>query len=111
MPGFKTLAAFTAAALLLVAPTIARAQAQCPALALNSVQGDDGTLYITLATKQLPLGLSFNWALSDGEILRGQGTADITVKAAKGSFIIATLVVSGLDAGCEDSVSLPIEVG
>src|SRR5207249_9090087 len=57
---------------------------------------------------------SYNWTISNGRIISGQGTSTITVDTAglAGQTIRATLDVGGYDMPCPAScsVSVPIEI-
>ncbi len=51
--------------------------------------------------------LAYNWTVSAGEILQGQGTSIISVSTEKlsGINIIATVAINGLPKGCEGTES------
>lgn len=101
----------TLAAALLTAPIHAGAKADaCPALNINGVELDDGSLIIALAMDPVPAGMTFDWAVSAGEISEGQGTQTIVVKAPVGTVVTATVLVGGIDPVCQDAVSYTIDV-
>lgn len=55
-----------------------------------------------------PENLSYNWLVSLGEIVKGQGTSAIQVKKPEdsaGSNVTATVEIIGLPAGCENKAS------
>ncbi len=54
-----------------------------------------------------PLELTFNWTVSEGNILEGQGTASISVDSNKleGKTMTATVEVSGIDPSCPRTAS------
>ncbi len=56
--------------------------------------------------------LTYNWTVSNGTIVAGQGTAAIKVdtKGLKGQFITASVEVGGLRYDCTNFSSLTMEV-
>lgn len=70
------------------------------------------TLIITCVTKFLKTDVTYNWTISAGVIISGQGTARILVntKEASGMFITATVELAGLPAKCPNVASASAEV-
>lgn len=93
-------------------------QAQnCPGIMVQSPsyeipEGD--TLVFVAATKGADprLPLTYNWAISAGSIISGQGTAKIMVNTGglAGMFVTATVELGGLPAKCASTASSSIEV-
>jgi len=56
--------------------------------------------------------ITYNWAVSNGTIIAGQGTKSITVdtKGLSGQLIITSVEVSGLNVTCDNVKSLTIKV-
>lgn len=97
---------------------LSSAQAQnCPGIMVQSPfyeipEGD--TLVFVAATKGADpkLALTYNWAISAGTIISGQGTAKIMVNTGglAGMFVTATVELGGLPAKCASTASSSIEV-
>lgn len=74
--------------------------ASCSVITVSTFQIGETLSRFTANVEPEPDGVSFNWAVSTGEIVKGQGTSGIEVSAPKGSFITASVEVAGLAAGC-----------
>lgn len=87
----------------------------CPGIAVypysDEITAGD-TLIFTCVTKNLTANVTYNWAISAGAIVSGQGTARIYVdtKDASGMFITATVELGGIPASCERAASASSEV-
>jgi hypothetical protein len=70
------------------------------------------TLIITCVAKFIKTDVTYNWTISAGTIISGQGTARILVntKEASGMFITATVEIKGLPAKCPNVASASAEV-
>ena len=92
----------------------AKAQ-DCPGISVlpysDQITAGD-TLIITTVTKFLKVNVTYNWSISAGTIISGQGTARILVdtKEASGMFITATVELGGLPAKCANTASASAEV-
>lgn len=105
---------FFLAACLLLTGLCATAQ-DCPTLSAepNSFLLTSGdTLVFTVLAKYLNAKVTYNWSVSAGTIISGQGTREIKVSTADagGIFITATAEVAGLPAGCTNTVSATVEI-
>ena len=92
------------------------AQAQdCPGISVlpysDQVTAGD-TLMFTAVTKFLKVNVTYNWSISAGTIISGQGTARILVniKELSDQFVTATLEVGGLPANCANTASASAEI-
>ena len=103
-------------AILLTIGTVSSAQAQnCPGIAVESSSyevpmGD--TLVFVVNTKNAPANVTYNWVISAGTIISGQGTAMIKVntKDLEGMFVTATVDLGGLPRNCNSSASSTTEI-
>ena len=91
-------------------------QAQdCPGISVepnsDEISSAD-TLVFTVVTKFLKVNVTYNWAISAGTIISGQGTARILVdtKEAAGMFITATVDLGGLPSNCTSAASYTVDV-
>jgi hypothetical protein len=87
------------------------AQAQnCPGINVipytDEITAGD-TLIFTATTTNLKVNVTYNWSVSAGKIVSGQGMARIYVdtKDASGSFITATVQLRGLPEKCSTTAS------
>lgn len=96
--------------------TYSKAQ-NCPGIMVQSPsyeipEGD--TLVFVAATKGADprLAITYNWTISAGTIISGQGTAKIIVNTGglAGMFVTATVELGGLPAKCASTASSSIEV-
>jgi hypothetical protein len=92
----------------------ARAQ-NCPGIAVESYSyevaaGD--TITFIAGTKGLEVHPTYNWAISAGTIISGQGTAKILVntEGLGGMYVTATVELGGLPAKCVSTASSSVEV-
>ncbi|NOT52426.1 MAG: hypothetical protein HOP10_14240 [Chitinophagaceae bacterium] len=93
------------------------AQAQnCPGISVEpssyEIPAGD-TLTIVAVTKNTPASVTYNWTISNGTIISGQGTAMIKVNTAglpEGAFITATLELGGIPKSCTNTASASSEV-
>lgn len=91
-----------------------RAQ-NCPGISVvpfaDEVNAGD-TMMFTVFTKVLEYNVSYNWTISAGTIMSGQGTARILVntKEIGGEFVTATVELGGLPAKCSTTASASAEV-
>lgn len=92
----------------------------CPALQLivpppGITEGEIVTLRATLAGKKGSAQLRYEWTLSAGEIISGQGTSSIQIKTDNlgGDYVTATVEIKGLPASCAvfQTASFPIKAG
>lgn len=92
--------------LLILAPVAQAATdtsaASCGTITVSTFQIGETLARFTANVEPEPGDVTFNWAVSTGEIVKGQGTSGIEVSAPKGSFITASVEVAGLAAGCPD---------
>jgi hypothetical protein len=92
----------------------ARAQ-NCPGISVvpftDEVSAGD-TMMFTVFTKILEYNVTYNWTISAGTIMSGQGTARILVdtKEIGGEFVTATVELIGLPAKCSTTASASAEV-
>jgi hypothetical protein len=58
------------------------------------------------------LGVTYNWAISNGTIVQGQGTnrINISTEGLKGQMITATVELGGLEPACPSVSSYSVEV-
>lgn len=96
--------------------TLLSVQAQnCPGISVvpysDEISAGD-TLVFTCVAKFLKTDVTYNWSISAGTIVSGQGTARIQVntKEASGMFITATVELGGLPAKCPNTASASAEV-
>lgn len=89
---------------------IAMSAQNCPGIAVypytdEITEGD--TLIFTCKTENLTALVKYNWTVSAGEIVSGQGTARIYVNTlgATGDFITATVELVGLPEKCSTTAS------
>ncbi len=93
------------------------AQAQnCPAISVESSSyqvpvGD--TLVFGAVTKNAPANVTYNWSISAGTIISGQGTSLIKVSTAEladGMFVTATVEIGGIPRSCNSAASSSAEI-
>lgn len=88
----------------------------CPGIAIesNSYEIPAGdTLVFAAMTKNTPANVTYNWAISAGTIISGQGTPMIKVNTTglpEGAFITATLELGNIPKNCSSSASSSAEV-
>lgn len=106
---------FILAALVSVIPTSAQSIQPCSDFSIEAVEKvDPGTSIVLSArtnTRDVSLrGLRFNWSVSVGTIIAGQGTSNITVDttALGGQLITATVEVVGSQMHCSTSKTVSI---
>lgn len=93
---------------------LAKAQ-DCPQLSVEPntylLKAGD-TLVFTVLAKYMKEKVTYNWTISAGTIISGQGTRQIRVSTndAAGMFITATAEINGLPATCTNVVSNTVEV-
>jgi hypothetical protein len=87
----------------------------CPGIAVYAysdaiTEGD--TLIFTCKTENLTAIVKYNWTVSAGTIVSGQGTARIYVSTteAAGLFITASVTLDGLPEKCSTTASASSEV-
>lgn len=104
------------ASLFITCFTLSFAKAQdCPGISVypysDEITAGD-TLIITCVTQFLKTDVTYNWTISAGTIISGQGTARILVNTAEtgGMFITATVELGGLPAKCATTASASAEV-
>jgi hypothetical protein len=106
-------AALTALSLAVLAPTdqlgAAGQTASCPESYVNAVMLDDGMAIFGVSLVPPHDEVVYDWTVSAGSIVEGQGTATITVKADIGTLVVATVQIGGLDAGCADTGNAALE--
>lgn len=91
-----------------------RAQ-NCPGISVlpftEEVSAGD-TMMFTVFTKVLEYNVTYNWTISAGTIISGQGTARILVntKEIGGELVTATVELVGLPAKCSTAASASAEV-
>jgi len=88
----------------------------CPAITVtapSSTQLTGKTFQMSVNVKALPANssLTYNWAISSGTIIAGQGTAVIMVDpGTEAGFCTATVEVSGLSAQCSNTASASVDI-
>ena len=91
----------------------------CPGLSLKGPKDNKIAEGKELAVSVVPLGkryekyeLTYNWSLSNGEILKGQGTDKIFIdtRGMKGQSASIMVEISGLKAGCENTAALFVDI-
>lgn len=91
----------------------------CPALSLKGPKDSKVAEGKELTVAVVPLGkryekyeLTYNWSLSNGEILKGQGTDKIYIdtRGMKGQSTSIMVEISGLKAGCENTAALFVDI-
>ncbi len=87
----------------------------CPGIKVESYSyeiaaGD--TLVFIAGTTGVEVNVTYNWAISAGTIISGQGTAKIMVntEGLGGMFVTATVELGGLPAKCARTASSSVEV-
>jgi hypothetical protein len=88
------------------ASTASVGSAECPAFNVEAKVDSDLAIFTIAPASD---GLIFNWSVSAGTILSGQGTASIMVSVTglpKGEKVSASVDVGGLDASCDAQASL-----
>ncbi len=91
-------------------------QAQnCPVIKVESpsyevAAGD--TLVFIAVIKDAPSNVTFNWAISAGTIISGQGTSVIRIetKDLAGMYVTATVQLGGLPRDCVSTASSSVEI-
>jgi hypothetical protein len=80
------------------------AQTDCPTISLTGPSGitePGGTITFNATVQPASKDLKYEWSISDGKLLRGEGTLSIEVETPKRDYnITATIEVRGLPAGC-----------
>lgn len=90
----------------------------CPAFQLlgpknDKVKAGQNASFKILLNKQTPKKeFTFNWTVSNGTILQGQGTNAILVdtKGLAGDIIATSVEIGGLNANCDNIKTLIIDV-
>lgn len=91
----------------------------CPALQLKGPKDNKVAEGKELTVSVVPLGkqyekyeLTYNWSLSNGEILKGQGTSKIYIdtRGMKDQSTSIMVEISGLKAGCENTAALFVDI-
>ncbi len=82
---------------------------KCPTISVNGPAGivspgEIATYVAQVDTKGQKLSLVYEWSVSAGEIVSGQGTDTIKVKQPDEA-VTATVVIGGLPEGCPNEVS------
>ena len=87
----------------------------CPGITVESYSyeaaaGD--TIVFIAGTKGVEAHVTYNWSLSAGTIISGQGTAKIQVntEGLAGMYITASITLGGLPRNCVSSASSSVEV-
>jgi hypothetical protein len=98
--------------LLVFSATIASAQDRCPSIFVSGPAGivmkGDTAVFSVAEPLDRKQGVAFKWEISRGTIIAGAGTSEITVLAntvEPVTSITATVTVTGLPEGCENSAS------
>lgn len=83
----------------------------CPNGEIYAVQMEaENLLIFGLSMDPATEGLTYNWTVSAGTIVEGQGTNGISVKAAKGDVVTASVEIGGLPAGCGNVASATLDM-
>lgn len=91
----------------------------CPSVVLNgpasyTVEEGDSLIFKVspLGKAYDKAGITYNWAISTGTIVEGQGTSRININTAglKGQTITATVEVGGVDPTCPSTSSSSVDV-
>lgn len=91
----------------------------CPVLSLKGPKDNKVIEGKELSVSLVPLGkgyekyeLTYNWSLSNGEILKGQGSNKIFIdtRGMKDQSTSVMVEISGLKAGCENTASLFVDI-
>lgn len=98
----------TALLLLLASPTTEGPAKECPEFQIFSATPRAGTLSFLLIPNTE--GATYNWVVSAGTIVNGQGTTTIEVEADVGTFVTASVEVWGLSEECDSFFSASDEV-
>lgn len=86
-------------------------KATCPDGSVNAVQMEaENLLIFGLTMDPATEGLTYNWSVSTGTIVEGQATNGISVKAAKGDVVTASVEIGGLPAGCGNVASATLDM-
>lgn len=91
-------------------------QAQnCPGIVVHAAAyeiQDGDTLVFAAIIKGTAPNVTYNWAISAGSIISGQGTSAIKVntKGQEGMFITATVELGGIPKECQSTASASAEV-
>ena len=87
----------------------APAKTKCPTVSIDvplSNRGEPVVFSVTVGNNSSKRRLGYKWYVSNGVILLGAGTKSISVhKENPGSNITATVEITGLPKGCEDTIS------
>jgi hypothetical protein len=82
----------------------------CPEISVTGPAGitlpGDTMTFVANITGDIPQGLRYFWSVSDGEIVKGQGTLQLLVRfrpRAIGSNATATIHIAGLPVGCPET--------
>lgn len=71
------------------------------------------TIIFTASTKNLKTNVSYNWTVNKGQIVAGQGTAQIkvaTTNVEADDWVWAALKLNGLPAACVDTASAYVSI-
>lgn len=87
----------------------APAKTKCPTVSIDvplSNRGEPVVFSVTVGNNSSKRRLGYKWYVSNGVILLGAGTKSISVhKENPGSNITATVEITGLPKGCDDTIS------
>lgn len=90
---------------------IAVTSVACPRLNLTCPESVEEGNELIFSIEDVP-SASYNWTVSDGEILEGQGTRTIKIKTdgLAGKSISATVMLGGVSPDCNSQASCTVEV-
>jgi hypothetical protein len=91
-------------------PTAADGADKCPSITVTGVAEEGPSALFSANVTSLNENLTYVWTVSAGTITTGQGTLQISVAAADGSTVTATVEVGGVLASCPATASATVDL-
>jgi hypothetical protein len=91
-------------------PTAADGADKCPSITVTGVAEEGPSALFSANVTSLNENLSYVWTVSAGTITTGQGTLQISVAAADGGSVTATVEVGGVPASCPATASGTVDL-
>jgi hypothetical protein len=108
----RLICALAVAGGLSIAPAASEEKVQCPDISV-SAQAQPAEVPQVVFALQMPkqtitltAPLSYDWYISAGEIILGQGTPSILVTAPAGETVTASIIINGFQPDCGRAISV-----
>lgn len=91
-------------------PSAADGADKCPSITVTGVADEERNALFSANVTSLNENLTYVWSVSTGMIAKGQGTLQISVAAAAGGSVTATVEVGGVPASCPATASGSVDL-